>query len=931
MSETSGSSLSSMFGNRTVMSGLATGLDTQALVKAATANLKASINTKKQKLQTLQWKQDAYRDVITKLSEFQDKYLNILSPTSIRANAVMNKYSAVSTDDKVQVSASSSATPAEYNITYSKKATKAEIKGTKITDGSIDLDFSDAKDDTNTVSVTLDGSTRSVTFAGGSDVKQNFLDALNKEFENVTSAKFAFREGGDNKRGSLVLDTEEGDVVSHSFKVAYDDSVGIKNDAYSNISKSASIGDIGFTTDLIGDEFKFSVNGVDFSFTRNSSISNIINTVNKSEAGVTLSFSSLSQSFTIASNGTGAGQEINIKQQKGNLINALFNTQSGVGGAVNEGNSVSKPFVNRTVNPDVTLKSSEQTLTGYESGTKMTLTVDGKDVRLDLSDLKKQQETTKIKVKDENGVEKEYNAKVSQTEDGVKLYTYTTSDENGKTTHYASAGIGTEIKDVYTIVEEKDGTTIGYRNGTTYSGDKLDDVAKGTDFENASPKFKEYTAEEYKTALNDAFKAAARISDVDENAVKFDVTDDKRITLTTEAPVKINNASSFGFDTEMNYEESLKGMDEKISDTPLTFKDGNGHTVSIGSRDGGVTLNELLAMKDAGGNNYFSYNPLDGTVAVLDGKSLSGSDENTIDFLNETFGLSLSARGTNARITIDGVTLENADSTFNIDGTSINMSKVDDFDVNDPDSDAEAITITTSKDNSAIKETIKSFINDYNTLIKDLYTQVKTARPKDGKSYYDPLTEEQEDDMEEDEIEKWNEKAKEGWLYNDASVNKLINKIRSAVSTSFNGMSLYDLGIKLKPYGLTDPTYEIDDAKLESAISRWGDDITKFFTDSEKGLAANLNRAIDDAISTKSTDGAGHKKSYGYLTMVAGVKDTVSATKNQLFTQMNSIQSYIDKLQERYEKQQESLWSRFTQLEKYVSNMNAQMSYFSQF
>ncbi len=930
MSDSSSSSLSSStIANRTVMSGLATGLDTEALVKAATANLKSSINTKKQKLQTLQWKQDAYRDVISKLSDFQDKYLNILSSTSIRANAVMNKYTAVSSNDKVQTSASSTATPAEYTITYSQKATKAEIKGGKITDGSINLDFSNAQEDTNTVSVTLDGSTRSVTFAGGSDVKQNFLDALNKEFENVSSAKFTFKDGSDGTTGTLTLDTEEGDVVSHNFKVAYDDSVGLSSDAYSTISKSASVGDIGFTTALIGDEFQFSINGVDFSFTRDSTISNIISTVNKSEAGVTLSFSSLSQSFTIASNGTGAGQEIEISQQKGNLINALFNSQDGVGGTVNDGNNVSDPFVNRVVNTDTSLTASLSSLNGYESGTKLTITVDGADVKLDLSDLVKQQETAKIKIKDEDGEENEYTAKVFESKDGDTLYTYTTTDENGKTTHYASADENGDISDVYTVVEESDGTTIAYKDGQSYTEDELDNVSKETVFEDSEIKYKEYTADEYEKALNEAFKTASKTAGVDENAVSFSVTSDNKITLNSSLPVKINNAYSFGFDTSVNYSETAMGMSGKISDGPLTFTDGNGNTISIGSESDGTTLMQLITMKDSDGNNYFSYNASDYTVTLASGKSLSGADENTINFLNENFGVSMTARGTNARITINGVTLENAESTFTIDGTSINISNVDNFNADDPDSDDEPITITTSKDNSAIKETIISFINDYNTLIQDLYTQVKTARPKDDDEYYDPLTEEQEDEMSDDEIEKWNEKAKQGWLYNDASVNKLINKIRSAVSTSFNGMTLYDLGITLKANGLTDPTYEIDESKLESAISTWGDDITKFFTDSENGLAANLNNAIDAAISTKTTDGSGNSKCYGYLTMLAGVDNTVSATKNQLYTQMNSIQSYIDVLQERYEKEQESLWSKYTSLETYVANMNAQLSYFT--
>ena len=47
--------------SRNRMSGLMSGLDTEELVKAMTANTKNRINSKQQKLQTLQWKQDGYR------------------------------------------------------------------------------------------------------------------------------------------------------------------------------------------------------------------------------------------------------------------------------------------------------------------------------------------------------------------------------------------------------------------------------------------------------------------------------------------------------------------------------------------------------------------------------------------------------------------------------------------------------------------------------------------------------------------------------------------------------------------------------------------------------------------------------------------------------------------------------------------------------
>ncbi|MGN1415892.1 MAG: flagellar filament capping protein FliD, partial [Oscillospiraceae bacterium] len=690
----------------------------------------------------------------------------------------------------------------------------------------------------------------------------------------------------------------------------------------------------------------------------------------------------------------GAGQTVEILQKKGNLINSLFNVSDGAEtGGISWGSSVSKAFTEQ-VPTGMGFSSVFADTDGFSADKTMVMTVNGYDLRLDLSALTERQETEKITV-NIGGTDREIDAKVSRTADTKeKIYSYT--DENGATYY-----IGKDKKVAYSI--DSDGKTVRDPDGNVIDDEtKYRDAIEAAGFANSTKEMHEFTAEEYAKAYNDALnKAVAANSKLDEeitldlakskgydpendgtveeyladmNSVdreafnmekaqrldeyaqskwgliftKSEVTDADNntasyINLETgdNASVYIKHASDFGFTPEKNYTETAVADSYVISDKALTFLNADGRKVSVTGTgaNGAVTISDLTSVTDANGNAIFKYDTNDGTITVAEGNTLTFADSDTRAFMNDVFGRTnikgvssdsaLTVYGTNAQVTINGVTLESADSTFTVDGTTFTFDNVADFDAElDPDS---AITVTTKKDNTAIKETVKSFIEDYNTLINDLYKQVQTSRPKDGSSYYDPLTEEQEDEMSEKEIEKWNEKAKEGWLYNDATVNKLINKVRGAMSTSFNGMSLYDLGITLKKGVNTDPTYEIDDSKLEAAINRYGDDVTKFFTDSEKGLAKNLNDAIDAAISTKSTDGAGNKKGYGYLTALVGVKDTVSETKNQYYTQMKSIQNVIDTLQERYEDQQERYWSQFTTLESYISKMSMQMSYFTSY
>ena len=118
--------------------------------------------------------------------------------------------------------------------------------------------------------------------------------------------------------------------------------------------------------------------------------------------------------------------------------------------------------------------------------------------------------------------------------------------------------------------------------------------------------------------------------------------------------------------------------------------------------------------------------------------------------------------GKNGTITIstDGenyTTYTSASNEYTFDGTTFNIGKLGNF-----DSSAEGvdeITVTTEKDTSSIKETVIKFIDAYNQLLDDVYGEIQTSRPKKNGSYYDPLTDEQEEEMKSDEIEKWNKEG----------------------------------------------------------------------------------------------------------------------------------------------------------------------------
>ena len=57
-------SSTSIYGNRNVLSGLASGLDTETLIENAISAYKNKITALQQKRTKTEWKQDAYRSII---------------------------------------------------------------------------------------------------------------------------------------------------------------------------------------------------------------------------------------------------------------------------------------------------------------------------------------------------------------------------------------------------------------------------------------------------------------------------------------------------------------------------------------------------------------------------------------------------------------------------------------------------------------------------------------------------------------------------------------------------------------------------------------------------------------------------------------------------------------------------------------------------
>ena len=843
------------------MAGLMSGLDTEELVKAMSANTKARLNSQKQKLQKLEWKQESYRSVISKISDFKTKYLDILGENSIKANAVMKKCSATSSNDKViSATASAGATAAKYTISKATAATAASFDSNgAVSGGAVKLDFSKAEAGKNySVELNFDGTTKKISFTGGADVeatKANFLDAAN----NAMSDYMNSRQGFEFKAGtSTLVFNNANDNVYHTFGVGAGEAVGLSFNSSSKITTASKLDSIDFSETLVAGsdgKYKFNINGIDFEVDGNTTVGDLVNKINSSDAGVKLTFSSVSQSFEIATKDTGASAEINMSQSSGNLLNSLFN-----------------------------IDSSSLTTTNADKGT-----ITYEEVNSEFSIGITSQIVDKIK----RGFEKK------DPPDEDKPYEYNINMTIGDKTVDLTLDLSALTK-------------------------------KASDEES-------YTDEDVSKAINDAFQAACAAYETETGTELADVelsfAKDK-LTIKTDVAVELGD-NDFGIfknedGTAVTNVETKKADGSYIAAAGVNSMkfnvDGNEVTVTASSAEG-IKMQDLV---DAG---IVTFDNAGNIIAAAD---IDAASTEASTLLTEIFGKDtgiqgtndtdiISAFGTNSSITVssDGenfVTYTSTTNSFNFDGTNINLSNAGNFDAgNNPD---EYITIDTAKDTSSIKDAIVKFVDDYNKLLESVYEEVTTSRPKSSGSYYDPLTEEQKEEMSEDEIEKWEENAKKGLLYRDSSVQRFLSDIRGAMASAVDGMTLGAMGVTLTDSWSDHGKLQIDESKLDNAIAVHGDKVADFFTSTD-GLAARLEKSIDNAISTKS-------KKYGYLTSLAGMKNTKTDTDNQIYRQMESIQSLIDRLTDKYESEQESYWQRFTALEKYMGQAQQQQSYFMQ-
>ncbi|ENH98401.1 flagellar capping protein [Gracilibacillus halophilus YIM-C55.5] len=228
-------------------------------------------------------------------------------------------------------------------------------------------------------------------------------------------------------------------------------------------------------------------------------------------------------------------------------------------------------------------------------------------------------------------------------------------------------------------------------------------------------------------------------------------------------------------------------------------------------------------------------------------------------------------------------------------------------------------TVTVNEDVESSFEQIKGFVEKYNEVIDEVNGKLNAERNRD----YQPLTDAQKDEMSENEIELWNEKAKSGMLRNDSILSGGMSSMRrdwySTVDNDGAFQHLSEIGISTTSNYMDGGKLEINETKLKDALREDPDSVHKLFSNDVEGSGRGIINRLEDSMD----------QTINRVEERAGKAGATLQTYT-LGRQMVEAQSEISDFEERLTQVENRYWDQFTRMEQAIQQMNAQSSQLSQ-
>ncbi|MCL2037048.1 MAG: flagellar filament capping protein FliD [Oscillospiraceae bacterium] len=909
--------------NRLRISGLNSGLDVEAIVKAMSGATQLRINSNKRKVLQLQAQQDAYRSVINKFQTFKNTYFDQLNRANYLKNSsifnqtktsVFNAAGDLKTPAGVSVSSGTGAKSATYNVELVNNASQAKLEGVTFGAGvAIDVNALDSAEAGDTFAFLVRVGTVSKTFAFNVTEDGKGLDALNlalkKEFGTANDGEGIVRV---DSSGNITSTNRSAISVSDIIKMEPEKTLSFDPRAMETGANSLYI--------QIGEDVKQIVfrtaSSKDFTIDGQSLIPRGINDsavqAHISDIATQRLADALAENPNLPENRRYDWIRESVEAEYESKLN-LFNS--------------------------TTEKMHDDLVWEEYQSVKDDLTAAQKDelFQLAFNNVLDRQQLPHFET-----LFKENNGGFTDAREMMATH------RSGSLDPALSARFAEITKNV-TFVKEDSYKNATYSEYTAYREFGVNILDGNGDPINTSGTLQAFrddvTVDEILTYGNEyAFKTAVE---------SHSWNDDEKITVEFDngkAILKTTDGSAFTVSTATS---PLNDLDLPVLEVKAVSVDVRTTLASlgIGAETGKITINgveidvnpnmSVNGLMDAVNNSSagvkMSYSSLTNSFTMT--ASAHGRDGkidivDTDDGLFAKLGLDVNSgatftNGKNLTLRINDQLIETAGNSYTIDGTTFSF---------EPHAvEGEKFRVEVGPDRTVAAEAIKNFVTDYNKLIDEIYGMLNE---KPNKNYHF-LTEYdiEEMGMSDRQVEQWQDLSKRGILNNNSTINDIMSRVRMSMLTSVtdgDGKAFSIFNIKGKDgASAIVPTsgreawrdngkLVIDEQALLEALETNPDEIMKLFTDPVNGIMAKLEAEIDRAVST-SLDESGNPK--GVLIRMAGLPTGTSSTKNTLFDRIKDLNDRIDTLQARYERQQDRYWKMFTAMEKQFSLLNSQSSY----
>ncbi len=841
------------------MTGMVSGMDTEALVEAMVSTYVARKEKYQKKQQLIEWKQEAYSDINSKI------YSLYTSISNLRFSTAYNlKTASISDSTKATVSAATNAVNGSYSLQIDQLATSGYLTGGKLESGTTssttlaELGYEGGE---TTLTLSTSSGTTDITVSGDTTISSLISSlksaGVNPSFDETnlriyvsspdTGADNDFALVANDLNGLYALSAAGLCTESSATTAAYQSMIetySVYTAVYDDDGNVVSYDiDEGDTLTQVENILKDLATAYEDKASATTEKSEVQATVNYTDAVNTIyDYFDEEQIEAIIASGNYTGTDEEIMEQIYADIDLLLQLSQ---------ETQDKYHYYVETDSGYTVKYIKS-ITADNAGDATTLVSDK------ISEL-----MTKLQLGSDNQVETdddttEVEEVVATAEDADEAEETTaaeeTADAEEETVRAAASQTSSEILSAltsayktvlkYSSVEDASGTTTDYSSITSMSSN--------TSY--------------YLSSDNDIV-----VTDEDGNAVLDDDGNEVTTSAYQQAQDKLTELAA-----------TIKSANATISE--YSYFDTGDYT--------GLTSDDITSMAK------------EIVSKLLFAQDMYNGDVDTDDLINDT---AVRVDAQDSVIRLNGAEYTSSSNSYSINGLTISCTAV---------TNGDAVQITVATDTQGLYDQIKDFLTQYNEIINELCSLYNA----DSSSGYEPLTDDEKAEMTDAEIEKWEAKIKDSILRHDSTISSIIDTMVNSMNTAYtvNGqtLSLASFGISTLGYlnaGTNEYyAYHIDGDSEDSSTSGNTDKLLAMITsDPEvveeffKSLVSGLYSALGNKMSTSSVSSAFTiyndkqlSKEYSeYTDLIEEWEEKIANYEDRYYSQFSAMETALSKLQ----------------------------------